>query len=315
VFSHSLITEGKVALWDSPDKSFKISPEALSAIETSSKTQFLRSMDVFLHEFWSSTKRKTTFTIMGVSFINQNAQGKVSYGYIDFTECWNEVQNYLIECNVNGPAELNLVNAMYSRNYNFNVVQFGKKNFRNKPEDAIKVRDKAFYTNRYIEGLYTIPLTKNIQYIIEPDVNEPKEIGNVLFTNIQDYLNNNKEVLFNIGGSRYFDYKTFKSEVSVTRLEVNEYWTKKDGYVDYEIKSIVIFVNNRKLDPLSIDVLLNWELLYNFKTAEDVLREKKFNYSLIKLNNTFVTETDSPKFIKSLEKYSWTQVSRYVKFY
>lgn len=314
-FFYKQITSEKVILWDSPRKSFKISPQTLIGIETSSGTRFTDALDVFLHEFWSSTRRKTTFTIMGVSFINQNDKGKVSYGYVDLAECWNDVAAYRIECNVNGPAELSLSNALYSRNYNFNIVQFGKKHFIQDPENAIKIRDKAFYSNRVVEGLYMIPQSKDIYYIIEPDVNEPKEIGHVFFTNIQDFLNANKEVLFNIGGSRYFDYLTFRSEVSVTRIEVNETWTKKNGYVDYEIKSLVIFVNNRKLDPVSIDVLLGWNVLYNFKTAEDVLKEKKFNYSLIKLNNTFVTETDSPKFLKSLEKYSWTQVSRYVKFY
>lgn len=314
-FFHNQIIEENVVLWDSPRKSFKISTQALAAIEVSSKTEFAKAADVFLHEFWTSGKRHTSFTVMGISFINQGPKGRVSYGYVDFAECWNRINNFLIDCNVNGPARLTLINAIYSRNYNFNVVQFGNKTFIDKPEDAIKIRDRAFYGNRFVEGLYTIPRTKDISYIIEPDVNESKEIGNVFFSNIQNYLNKNKEVLFNLGGNRYFDYKTFRSEVAVTRIEVNEIWTKKPTYVDYNIISVTIFVNNKKLDPLPPDVLLGWGILYNFKTSEDVLKEKKFKYSLIKLNNTFVTEADSPKFLKSLEKYSWTQVSRYVKFY
>lgn len=314
-YFHEQILSEKVTLWDSPKKSFKISPQTLNGIETSSGTKFNEALDVFLHEFWSSSRRKTSFTIVGVSFINSNDKGKVSYGYVDLAECWNGVATHLIDCNVNGPAELTLANALYSRNYNFNIVQFGRKYFAADPENAIKIRDRAFFSHRTVEGLYAIPMSKNIHYIIEPDVNEPREIGHVFFTNIQDFLNANKEVLFNIGGARYFDYKTFRSEISVTRIEVNETWVKKQGFVEYEIKSLVIFVNNRKLDPIGIDVLLGWNILYNFKTAEDVLKEKKFSYSLIKLNNTFVSESDSPKFLKSLEKYSWTQVSRYVKFY
>ena len=163
--------------------------------------------------------------------------------------------------------------------------------------------------------MYVIPKTKDITYVMEPDMNDVMEIGHVFFTNIQDYLNNNKEVLFNIGGDKYFDYKTFRSELAVTRIEINEVWNKKENYVDYTVKNVVIYVNNKKLDPISLEVVLGWDMLYNFKTAEDVLKEKKFKFTLIKLNNTFVPEEDSPKFLKSLEKYSWTQVSRYVKFY
>ncbi len=314
-FFHEMINDGKCTLWDSPQKSFKISVDALRAVEASSGTSFTKSADVFLHEYWSSKRSHTTFTIVGISFINAGTKGKVSYGYVDFTECWKDIAERKIECNVNGPADLTLVNALYSRNYNFNVVGFGNKDFKSRPEDAIKIRDKAFFGKRPVEGLYIIPQTKKIVYTVEQDFNESKEIGHVFFTNIQDYLNANKEVLLNIGGSNYFDYKTFKSEITVTRIEVNEIWTKKNGYIEYEIQNIVIFVNNRKLDPVGIDVLLGWGVLFNFKTAEDVLKEKKFNYILVKLNNTFVVESDSPKFIKSLEKYSWTQVSRYVKFY
>ncbi|MCC7298280.1 MAG: hypothetical protein IT244_08105 [Bacteroidia bacterium] len=314
-FFYNMIQDKKTVLWDSPKKSFQVSPESLAAIENSSGTKFREAKDLFLHEYWSSTRRKTVFTIVGITFINEGKKGKVTYGYIDLSDCWKYVEAFRINCNVNGPAELSLPNALYSRNYNFNVVQFGKRAFSTHPEDAIKVRDKAFYSNKFIEGLYIIPKTKDITYVIEPDMNDAKEIGHVFFTNIQDYLNNNKEVLFNIGGDKYFDYKTFRSELAVTRIEINEVWTKKESYVDYTVKNIVIYVNNKKLDPISLEVLLGWDMLYNFKTAEDVLKEKKFKFTLIKLNNTFVPEEDSPKFLKSLEKYSWTQVSRYVKFY
>lgn len=314
-FFYNMVQDNKAKLWNSPRKEFVISFEALQGIERSSGTLFKESLDVFLHEFWTSSRNKTSFTIVGVSFINSGKNGKVSYGYIDLSECWNYVVAFKINTNVNGPASLSMNNALYSRNYNFNVVQFGKRNFVKNPEDAIKTRDKAFFSNRRVEGLYTIPLTKDIFYYIDPDMNDDREIGNVLFRNIQDYLNNNKEVLFNIGGANYFDYKTFKSEIAVTRIEINETWTKKDNYIDYQIKNIVIYVNNKKLDPVSLDVLMSWSLLYNFKTVEDVLKEKKFRFTLTRLNNTYVSELDSPKFIKSLDKYSWTQVSRYVKFY
>lgn len=314
-FFHNLINDEKVTLWDSPYKQNKISASTLAEIEKSSGTVFTKSQDVFLHEFWSSLRRKTSFTIVGATFINQGKNGKVSYGYVDFAECWKYMAAFKLDCNVNGPAELSLTNALYSRNYNFNIVQFGNKNFAKKPQESIKIRDKAFYSNRKVEGLYHIPVTKDIHYMIDPDLNEPNEIGNVFFKNIQNYLNVNREVLFNLGADKYYDYKVFKSEVAVTRIEVNETWTKKEGYIDYTVKNVIIYINNKPLDPISLDIILGWEVLYNFKTAEDVLKEKKFKYILTKLNNTYVTEEDSPKFVKSLEKYAWTQVSRYVKFY
>lgn len=312
---YDLILENKVTLWDSPRKSVKISPASLQSIENSSGTHFNKTQNVFLHEYWTSTRRQTTFTIVGISFINDGSRGKVSYGYVDLAECWSTLTQLVLDCNVNGPARITLAEALYSRNYNFNIVQFGSKDFVKDPENAVKIRDKAFFGKKQVEGIYRIPRTKDITYVIEPDPNDPVEIGSTLFNNIQTYLNKNREVLFNIGGDKHFDYKTFRSEVAVTRIEVRETWEQKPGYIDYKVTSVTIYVNNKALDPISLDVVLSWSLLFNFKTAEDVFREKKFRYTLLKMNNTFIEESDSPKFIKALDKYSWSQVSRYVKFY
>ncbi|MBL7812574.1 MAG: hypothetical protein JNL57_10160 [Bacteroidetes bacterium] len=312
---YDLILQERVTLWDSPRKSTRITAATLQAIENSSGTKFNKSQNIFLHEFWSSTRRRTSFTIVGISFINDGKQGKVSYGYCDLAEVWSILSNTDMPTNVNGPARLTYSQALYSRNYNFNLVQFGRKKFTNKPEESLDIRDKAFFSKREVEGLYRIPTNKYIQYLIEPDLDDTKEIGNVLFANLQEFLNQNREVLLNIGGDKYFDYKNFKSEVSVTRIEVNEIWEKKPGFVDYKVQNLVIYVNNKPLDPVGLDVVLNWGVLYNFKTVEDVLKEKAFRYTLLRMNSTFITDTDSPKFLKALEKYSWTQVSRYVKFY
>lgn len=313
---YDLITEGKVRLWDSPKKETQISSQALLGLERTTDTRFNKTQNVFLHEFWTSTRRVTSFTIVGISFINDAKTGKVNYGYVDLTECWPLISNLLIESNVNGPAKISLSEALYSRNYNFNIVQFGSKNFQKKPDEAVKIRDKAFFGKKTVDGLFSIPKTKEVSYYIEPNPDEPTDIGNALFSNTQTFLNENREILFNIGGDKYFDYKTFKSEVAITRIESREMWMKSGvSNIETMVQSVVIYVNNKPLSPISTDVMLNWGILFNYKTAEDVLREKKFRYTIFKINNTFVTESDSPKFIKALEKYPWSQISRYVKFY
>jgi hypothetical protein len=313
---YDLIIDNKVKLWDSPKKGMLISASALQGLEHTTNSQFNKSQNIFLHEFWTSTRRITSFTIVGISFINDGTKGKVSYGYVDLAECWAIINTLKIDCNVNGPSEITLVEALYSRNYNFNIVQFGSRDFQKKAVEAIKFRDKAFFSKKKVEGLFSIPKTKEISYYIEPNPDEPTDIGNALFNNTQTFLNDNREILFNIGGDKYFDYKTFKSEVAITRIESHEKWEKlQDGKIEYKIQDVTIYVNNKPLSPIPVDVMLNWGILYNFKTAEDVLREKKFRFTLFKLNNTFVTENDSPKFLKSLEKYPWSQLSRYVKFY
>jgi hypothetical protein len=314
-FLRNLIDQEQITLWDSPKKKVKISRESLSAIERGSGSEMSRTHHLFIYELWSSTRTKTNFVVLGFGFVNNSKNGKVSYGFIDAQEAFPFMVKSMIESNVNGPAKLNYWQAVTSRRYHYNLVQFGKKNFATDSEKSFQIRDHAFNNKKDISGLYRIPNNKDIQYFIEPDPNDSLEIGHVFFEQIQTYLNNNREILFNIGGSRYYDYK-YRSEVVVTRIEVQETWTKTPyGFVQYDIHGITIFVNNKKLDPISLDLLMGFGLLFQYKTAEDVLKEKKINYILTRMNNTLVSEADSEKYVKALAKYNWTQVSNYVKFF
>lgn len=309
------IMAGTLKLWDSPQKNIRISPSALQAIEQSSETHFNKTANVFFHEFWSSGRNKTTFTIVGISFINDGKKGKVSYGYIDLKESWNTLSSIILECNVNGPSEIKLTDAFYSRNYNFNVVQFGKRQFAKKPENAIQIRDKAFYGKRDIEGLFSIPQSKDVYYKIVAHTDDLDDPGNMIMTNMQRFFNENKDVLFNLGADNYHDYKTLKNDVLVTGIEFHEEWKQRGKVIEYEVKDIVIYINNKPLNRITADVVYEWGLLYRFKTMEDLIQEKSYDMVLTRINSTLIPEWDSHKYLKALNVYNWSQVSRYVQFY
>ena len=309
------IMAGTIKLWDSPQKNIRISPTALQAIEQSSDTRFNKTANVFFHEFWSSGRNKTSFTIVGISFINDGNKGKVSYGYIDLKESWNVLNSVILECNVNGPSGIKLTDALYSRNYNFNVVQFGKQKFIKNPENAIRARDKAFYGRREIEGLYSIPLTKDVYYKIVAHTEDNDDPGNMILNNMQRFLNDNKDILFNLGADKYYDYKTLKSDIIVTGIEFHEEWQHHSNGIYYNVKDIVIYINNKPLNKAAADVVYGWNLLYRFKTMEDLVQEKSYDLILTRINSTLIPEWDSHKYLKALNVYNWSQVSRYVQFY
>lgn len=313
---YKLIMNGEIKLWDSPQKTIRISPSALQAIEQSSDTKFNKTANVFLHEFWSSSRKKTEFTIIGISFMNDGPRGKVSYGFVDLKENWAKLSAVMLEPNVNGPAFISLTDALYSRNYNFNVVQFGKKTFIKNPEASIQIRDKAFYKGRKIEGNYILPQTKSVYYKLIAHVEDPDDPGNLIMNNIQKFLNENKDVLFNLGADQYYDYKTLKSDVLVTGIDFQEIWTLlPDKSIRYDVKSIRIFINNKPLNPIELADIGRWGLLYRFKTMEDIVQEKSYDLLLSRINSTLIPEWDSHKYLKALQVYNWSQVSRYVQFY
>lgn len=319
---YHLILDNKIKLWDGPRKEKQITAQNLLNIEKNTKTKFLESQNIFFHEVWSSARRSTNFTIIGITFMNQIDTKRIPdpsrdpiYGYIDVFEVAAYLGTYYCDVNVNGPASLTLLDGLYSRKYHFNVVQFGKKDFKDNVREAIEVRNKAFFSKRRVEGIYKLPVTKAITYVIEQDRSESSEIGATLYNNIQQYINSNKEVVFNIGGNRYFDYATYKSDFVVTRIEVNEIWEKTVSGVVYHIESVTLYVHNKKLDPVSIETLSGWGILFNFKTIEDALAEKKFKYTLLTLNGNYLLESESEKYIKGLHisQIPWNQIKQYVK--
>lgn len=308
------ILSGKVILWDSPKKNIAISPEALKNIEENNQVSFAYSQNLFLNELWTSSRRKTEFVIVGISFLSESPKGKISFGYVDMQEVLGLLGRELIPTNVNGPALLTYLDALYSRRYYFNVLQFGIKDFSVNPGASFDIKKDAFYSRKKVQGLYKIPQTKLVTYVLEKNVSEINDPGTDCMISIERFLNDNKEILFNIGADRYFDYHRKNFEITVTRIEITEIWEKKGNQINYKPYQIRVFANNKPLNTLSFEEVAKWQLLINFKTLEDVLMEKAFQYSLYKINKDLIAYIESSIYLKALKEYKWTQVSNYVKY-
>ncbi len=308
------ITDAKLTLWDSPKKQIAISPTALKNIESSNNVSFARTSNLFINELWSGTRRKTEFVIIGFSFLSESPKGKISFGFVDIAEALSLLSKNYIPCNVNGPAQLTYLDALYSRRYQFNLLQFGTRDFTVNPASSFAIKKDAFYSKKKISGLYKIPQTKMITYVIEKNVSQPNDPGTDCMLSIEKYLNENKEVLFNIGGDKYFDYHNRLLDISVTRIEITEIWEKKGNQITYTPYSIRLFANNKPLNTISFEDVAKWQLLINFKTLEDILVEKSFSYSIYKINKDLIPYNESPIYLKALREYKWTQVSNYVKY-
>lgn len=308
------IQEGKIKLWDSPKKQIVLTFEALQNIENSNSVSFARTQNLFLNELWTSSRRKTEFVIVGISFLSESPKGKISLGYVDMQEALSILSSELIPCNVNGPAQLTYINALYSRRYNFNLLQFGSRDFTVNPASSFSIKRDAFMSKKKVQGLYKFPSNKMVTYVIEKNVSEVNDPGTDCMKSVEKFLNDNKEILFNIGGDKYFDYQKKIFDITITRIEVTEIWEKKGNVISYKPYQVRLFANNKPLNTLSFDEVAKWQLLINFKTLEDVLIEKTFQYSIYKINRDLIAYTEAALYLKALRDYKWTQVSYYVKY-
>ncbi len=308
------ILSGKLTLWDSPKKQVAISPNALQNIENSNSALFSNLESLFINELWTSTRRKTEFYVAGFSFLAETDKGRVSFGYVDAAEAYSILATNYITTNVNGPAELNYINALYSRKYDFALIQFGNTNFSKNIALAQKIKNDAFYSKKKVSGLYQLPTSKMLSYVIDKNVSEKNDAGIVLIKGLENFLNTNKEIFFEIGGSKYYDYQTFKNELSITRIEIIEEWRKNGNVYSYLPKSIKIFTNNKPLNTLTFEEIEKWNLLIQFKSIDDIVAEKNYLFSIFKFNNTLIPPDESALYLKALKEYKWTQVSNYVKY-
>ncbi len=308
------ITDGSLTLWDSPKKQIAISATALRNIESSNQISFSNVENLFINELWTSSRRKTEFVIVGFSFLSESPKGKVSIGYIDALDAIGLLTASQIPTNVNGPAQLSYMDALYSRRYNFNLLQFGSRDFTVNPASSFEIKKDAFFSKKKVNGLVKLPDTKMLTYVLEKNPGVENDAGTNCILSIEKFLNENKEVLFGMGGDKYFDYKKSGMDVTVTRLEVTEIWEKKGSVISYKPYQIRIFVNNRPLQTLTFEEVAKWDLLINFKTLEDILIEKTFQYTIYKCNKDLIPPSESALYLKALKEYKWTQVSNYVKY-
>ena len=306
---YSLVKDNKVKLWDSPQKTIQITFSTLSNIERSSNTLFIETKDLFFNEVWSSTRKKTTFNIIGFSFINKNEKGNsVSYGFIDMEDIFTVLVDSIIPTNANGSFNISYLDALYSRNYHFNVVQFGNSTFKNDLSKSLQVKEKAF-TNKRIINKVTLPTAKRVVYEV---LNTEK--SEAFYKAMQGFLNDNPEFFFNNGGNKIFTHLLPNLNFSISKIEITEVWDKVNGLTTYNPQFIQLYFNNIPLPPIAVEEFTKYRLKIAFQDVKSALRIKDFNYILQKINHDEIPPTQSGKYIRAFENYFWTQITEYVKY-
>jgi hypothetical protein len=311
---YALLLQEKITLWDSPKKSIKISAEALQSIEKNTKSEFTKTKSIFMNELWTSSKRKTSFFIVGISFMNESVKGKVSYGYVDLAEASPFLEKEYVKTNQNGSAFVNFMQALYSRRYLYTLVQFGEENFRENINLAEKIKEDAFGNHKKQVSIFKLQDVKNVVYSIRHNPAEKDGGGVLMFDGFEKILSENRELFFELGAHQFFNFKTYKSELAVTRIEVEEIWRKKGDDIITTPISITLYVNNKKLNSISISELRKMQTNLSLKFVEDILLEKPYEIDFVRINRAFIKPEESDKYLNAIKEHSWTQISRYVKY-
>lgn len=312
------IMANRIKIWDSQRKDIQLTSSTIRSIEKSSGVSFKDQETVFFYEIWNNTRKEITTRTIGISFVQKsNTSEEVSFGYVDYSDLNELFMKTRVNTNASGLYSATFTTYMLSKYFAYNIVQFGGKPIRSsgESEDIRKAFLGDLRFNETLLGFY--PPDKFVSYIID-DLTQGTDdkIANskLLIKKVHEYLLQNQEVFFNMGGDRIVSHIQ-KNRFKVTRIEVNEIWRKVEGNITYDPRSVVIYVNDSALNELNSRTLSGFEVTINDQTLVEFLKNKQFNLIINKINSQNIPRKDSYLYHRALLVAEWNKVIRYAVNY
>ncbi len=312
------VIEGRIKLWDSPEKEIQITGNTLTELEKTSQTKFTEQGIIFIYENWQKTKISIVTQTLGFAFLNYDQRGQeVSYGYVDYYDLKETLMRKKINTNANGNYDINYATYLFKKLFNFNIVQFNGKAITTGGESKDIKNDYIgnFEFNRNI----SLPLVSDryITYIIDnkKNLDDQKNKNSIEILNqIGLYLSSNEEMFYNLGGDKILNFLK-GNKIKVSSIQVEEIWKKTYSEISSDTKSIPIFVNDSALMPVAFDDFINWGIQVNDKSSYEIFKEKYFSFIITLINSQKISRKDSYLYQKGLLTYDWKKLTEFVKYY
>ncbi len=309
------ILEGSVPLYVSPEKSLRIDANSLQALENTSGTRFEGCPDLFIHEYWSSSKKSTQFRIEGFSFVNKNqVNEKVAFGFVSIQDIDSLLKHTFIPTSANGSYHVSFEQALMSRKYSYHLVQLGQEAFFSDPMQAVKLKRDAFQSGKEIRTQSFIPAHKQITYqVVKKKYSTDIDWSNSLVLAIEEVLKENPELYMNLGGQRYDSFPAKEFRVPEVRgLLVEEDWIKTDRHAHIESARIKIILVNGDLHWIELSELEQYGIVLHYKSLREILNEKPFEFDLFRINDQEIDPALGRKYFEGMKKAPWNQLNAYV---
>lgn len=304
------IKSGEITLWDSPSKKIRINQLVLIDIERGSGTSFLETKHLFIHEYWKLFKKDFEFNVVGITFSNKSKSGEdVVYGFLDIQDVLTLLKGSIIPTNANGEAGITYWDALMSKSYNFNLVQFDDSNFEKNPKGSLKMVDKIFNNPKIETNRVQFDGEKEIVYEITR-LDNPSFDNDLLINQLNTHFNNNKQDFYNLGGNLIHSHLNTTAKINVTKLIVCETWSKtEDGILKYEFKWVDIYVDHQPMKRLKSADLEQLNVSIKFMDFKDFILAKSFLFSITAVNHETIHQNESSYIYNALKSRPWNQIT------
>jgi hypothetical protein len=298
---------GDLPIWETSEKTYQVNLKQFLLKEKSAAWSFVQSKDLFIHEFWKIFKKNFEFGVAGISFTGKARNGKdINYGYVDAKDVIDLLKSRNIPTNVNGAASLTYWDAIHTKKYPFNLVQFGKNDFKQDKLLSFYLKEQAINDPKIHRSLVEVAIDKEIEYrVIKPNITSNEE-NEVLFNSLTKVINNNKQTILNAGGDEYFSHLMFVPW-KINDIIITEHWTKYKNIPFQELKSVMLFVDGH---PITLDnnQLQELNAKVNLQGIEEYLSEKSFDFVLQRINSEEFLPSRSEDYYKALLTKNWKYI-------
>ncbi len=309
------ILSSRTKLWDSPAKEIQITGSTLQEIEKSSGTRFTDQEIIFIYEYWSASAKTLSSVTQGFSFNTKNKAGEdVSYGYVDYKDVQDAFLSARVNTNANGNFNASILNYINTKEYVYNILQFGGEVVKGVSESQ-HIKENFIGGNKFNPTYFTSVETpqKMVTYEIDfqNSIDNKKMVASKQFINaIQNYLAENKEVLYNLGGDQIITH--LEKKWNITKVMVKEIWKKTDNVISYAPVSVIIFVNDSALSEIPFRDMIKMEIQIDGKSWIELLKAKNFQMNITQINAQKIARREAYLYLKALQNAEWNKLIEYV---
>lgn len=302
------IVNGIIPLWKDPSKSHKISVERFRLLDQQSVAGFKNVQNVFFHEHWSIVKKLFAPEISGISFVGNSKNGSaVSFGFIDIEDVFPFFTKNLIPNNANGNAGVTYWEAIKSRKFTYNLVQFGKDDFKANPMRSFELMNQAEFHPKLKRNNYVIPEKKKIIFnVVRPEITSNTD-NDLLFSKIKRGLMDNSHILFNKLNVRRIEQTLDLKKYHISLIEIHEIWSNENNFRMQNLSTIVITLdddiielNKSEIDEMNIEI--------KNVSLEEFISYKSFDFIITKINHQSIKPVDSKYYYNALLTKKWYQI-------
>lgn len=312
------IMNGNVTLWDSREKGLQITPVTLQGIENTTNTQFADLDYVFSYELWSRNRKGLSAHIYGFSFSSKGEDGNdVAFGYVDFSDLKQSLITTRVPTNADGDFNTTFVTALYRKLFDYSLFQFGNQivNSWIESERIVHLFKNGMEFHEHT-GAYE-STEKMINYIVDSQSqfdDEKSRNSKMLLVSIENFLNSNKEIFFNLGGEKITNHIE-TDKVSVSKVEINELWVRKNGYIIFKPKSMIVHIGDKSLNRIPLTDMRKLKLEIADTDLVTFLKTKNYNFVINKINAEEIEFQLAYVYYKALLNTEWTAIRKYVANY